>query len=151
MRKIKKDSHIRINLMVSRNVNIFNDRVLEKKTYRHIALKYNISVEYARCIILRMLEFAIEQERSSHQVARIYGSLSVRLSNGLREHNINTLGDLYKVTEEEALSWKNVGKKSVIELKEFLRHNGMTFKSKDNPPYKQNLTLLPLRGLFFQK
>jgi len=46
--------------------------------------------------------------------------LSVRSSNCLREANIKTIADLVKKTEEEMLSFKNFGKKSLTEIKELL-------------------------------
>lgn len=52
--------------------------------------------------------------------------LSVRSSNCLREANIKTIADLVKKTEEEMLSFKNFGKKSLIEIKELLAGMGLT-------------------------
>jgi len=46
--------------------------------------------------------------------------LSVRSSNCLREANIKTIADLVKKTEDEMLSFKNFGKKSLTEIKELL-------------------------------
>ena len=46
--------------------------------------------------------------------------LSVRSSNCLREANIKNIADLVKKTEEEMLSFKNFGKKSLTEIKELL-------------------------------
>jgi DNA-directed RNA polymerase subunit alpha len=50
--------------------------------------------------------------------------LSVRSSNCLREANIKTIADLVRKSEEEMLSFKNFGKKSLSEIKELL--NGMS-------------------------
>jgi DNA-directed RNA polymerase subunit alpha len=52
--------------------------------------------------------------------------LSVRSSNCLREANIKTIADLVKKTEEEMLSFKNFGKKSLAEIKELLLVMGLT-------------------------
>lgn len=46
--------------------------------------------------------------------------LSVRSSNCLREANIKTIAELVKRSEEEMLSFKNFGKKSLTEIKELL-------------------------------
>jgi DNA-directed RNA polymerase subunit alpha len=52
--------------------------------------------------------------------------LSVRSSNCLREANIKSIADLVKRTEEEMLSFKNFGKKSLSEIKELLAGMGLT-------------------------
>ena len=46
--------------------------------------------------------------------------LSVRSSNCLREANIKTIADLVRKSEEEMLSFKNFGKKSLSEIKQLL-------------------------------
>jgi DNA-directed RNA polymerase subunit alpha len=52
--------------------------------------------------------------------------LSVRSSNCLREANIKTIAELVKKSEEEMLSFKNFGKKSLNEIKELLLGMGLT-------------------------
>jgi len=52
--------------------------------------------------------------------------LSVRSSNCLREANIKIIADLVKKTEDEMLSFKNFGKKSLTEIKELLAGMGLT-------------------------
>lgn len=52
--------------------------------------------------------------------------LSVRSSNCLREANIKTIADLVQKTEEEMLSFKNFGKKSLAEIKELLSGMGLS-------------------------
>jgi DNA-directed RNA polymerase subunit alpha len=52
--------------------------------------------------------------------------LSVRSSNCLREANIKTIAELVKKTEEEMLSFKNFGKKSLTEIKQLLAGMGLT-------------------------
>jgi DNA-directed RNA polymerase subunit alpha len=52
--------------------------------------------------------------------------LSVRSSNCLREANIKAIADLVKKTEDEMLSFKNFGKKSLTEIKELLAGMGVT-------------------------
>jgi len=52
--------------------------------------------------------------------------LSVRSSNCLREANIKTIADLVKKTEDEMLSFKNFGKKSLTEIKQLLAGMGLT-------------------------
>jgi len=52
--------------------------------------------------------------------------LSVRSSNCLREANIKIIADLVKRTEDDMLSFKNFGKKSLNEIKELLLGMGLT-------------------------
>jgi len=59
--------------------------------------------------------------------------LSVRSSNCLREANIKTIADLVKKTEEEMLSFKNFGKKSLAEIKELLLGMGLTLGMQVDP------------------
>jgi DNA-directed RNA polymerase subunit alpha len=51
--------------------------------------------------------------------------LSVRSSNCLREANIKTIAELVKKNEDEMLSFKNFGKKSLTEIKELLAGMGL--------------------------
>lgn len=59
--------------------------------------------------------------------------LSVRSSNCLREANIKTIADLVKKTEEEMLSFKNFGKKSLAEIKELLAGMGLSLGMQVDP------------------
>ena len=52
--------------------------------------------------------------------------LSVRSSNCLREANIKVIFDLVKRNEDEMLTFKNFGKKSLTEIKELLAGMGLT-------------------------
>jgi DNA-directed RNA polymerase subunit alpha len=51
--------------------------------------------------------------------------LSVRSRNCLRKMNINTLGDLLRITEAELLSYKNFGETSLNEIKAMLSQKGL--------------------------
>lgn len=59
--------------------------------------------------------------------------LSVRSSNCLREANIKIIADLVKRTEDEMLSFKNFGKKSLTEIKELLAGMGLTLGIQIDP------------------
>ena len=64
--------------------------------------------------------------------------LSVRSSNCLREANIKIIADLVKRGEDEMLSFKNFGKKSLNEIKELLAGMGLTLGMKiDSKKLKQ--------------
>lgn len=56
--------------------------------------------------------------------------LSVRSSNCLREAGIKTIGELVTKTEDQLLSFKNFGKKSLSEIKELLIGIGLTLGMK---------------------
>ena len=56
--------------------------------------------------------------------------LSVRSSNCLREAGIKTISELVVKTEEQLLSFKNFGKKSLTEIKELLIGMGLTLGMK---------------------
>ena len=59
--------------------------------------------------------------------------LSVRSSNCLREANIKNIADLVKRSEDEMLSFKNFGKKSLAEIKELLVGMGLTLGMQIDP------------------
>ncbi|MCM8797622.1 MAG: DNA-directed RNA polymerase subunit alpha [Candidatus Omnitrophica bacterium] len=59
--------------------------------------------------------------------------LSVRSSNCLREANIKIIADLVKKTEDEMLSFKNFGKKSLTEIKELLAGMGLSLGMQVDP------------------
>ena len=58
--------------------------------------------------------------------------LSPRVFNCLRRNKINTVGQVLEMTEEELLSLKKLGQKSVQELQERLSDMGLTLRSKGN-------------------
>lgn len=51
--------------------------------------------------------------------------LSVRSRNCLKKMNINTLGDLLRITEAELLAYKNFGETSLAEIKAMLAQKGL--------------------------
>lgn len=59
--------------------------------------------------------------------------LSVRSSNCLRAANIKSIADLVKKSEDELLSFKNFGKKSLNEVKELLAGMGLTLGMQVDP------------------
>ncbi|HOW42960.1 MAG TPA: DNA-directed RNA polymerase subunit alpha [Candidatus Omnitrophota bacterium] len=59
--------------------------------------------------------------------------LSVRSSNCLREANIKTIADLVRKSEEEMLSFKNFGKKSLSEIKQLLVGMGLNLGMQIDP------------------
>ncbi len=59
--------------------------------------------------------------------------LSVRSSNCLREADTKTIADIVKYSEEEMLSFRNFGKKSLTEIKELLAVMGLSLGMKIDP------------------
>ncbi|MBN1127160.1 MAG: tetratricopeptide repeat protein [Sedimentisphaerales bacterium] len=51
--------------------------------------------------------------------------LSVRSRNCLKKMNLNTLGDMLRITEAELLSYKNFGETSLLEIKRILDMKGL--------------------------
>lgn len=69
--------------------------------------------------------------------------LSVRSRNCLRKMNINTIGDLLRITETELLAYKNFGETSLNEIKHVLELKslrlGMAVEGKKLPPIMQEM------------
>ena len=62
--------------------------------------------------------------------------LSVRSANCLKNAGINLIGELVRKTEAEMLKTKNIGRKSLNEIKEILLESGLGFGMKlDSPPW----------------
>ena len=72
-----------------------------------------------------------DQERTRQKHSAILDTpisdfeLSVRSRNCLRKMNINSLGDLLKITEPELLAYKNFGETSLSEIKVMLTQKGL--------------------------
>ncbi|MDD5134274.1 MAG: DNA-directed RNA polymerase subunit alpha C-terminal domain-containing protein [Phycisphaerae bacterium] len=91
-----------------------------------------------------------EVEKSKSQQNRILETpisdfeLSVRSRNCLKKMNINTLGDLLRITEAELLAYKNFGETSLSEIKKMLEsknlHLGMCADGKTNLIFSQEST-----------
>jgi DNA-directed RNA polymerase subunit alpha len=135
------------------NFYIENTRVGQRTDYDKLNLEVwtNGSINpkdamlYASNILQRHLDIFVnfgqlpeeieEEPEMSKEEAALYEKLrlpvselelSVRSSNCLREANIKAIADLVKKTEEEMLSFKNFGKKSLSEIKELLAGMGLT-------------------------
>jgi DNA-directed RNA polymerase subunit alpha len=59
--------------------------------------------------------------------------LSVRSANCLKDANIKTIADLVKKTEDELLSYRNFGKKSLTEISDLLKVMGLNLGMKVDP------------------
>ena len=67
--------------------------------------------------------------------------LSVRSSNCLKNANIKTIGDLTRKTEEEITKTRNLGKKSLLEIKEKLAEWNLSLGMTDYAPLRSYLKL----------
>ncbi|OQA02640.1 MAG: DNA-directed RNA polymerase subunit alpha [Planctomycetes bacterium ADurb.Bin401] len=79
----------------------------------------------------RTMLYDEEVEKSKDQQTKILETpisdfeLSVRSRNCLKKMNINTIGDLLKITETELLAYKNFGETSLTEIKQMLESRGL--------------------------
>ncbi|MCM8781082.1 MAG: DNA-directed RNA polymerase subunit alpha [Candidatus Omnitrophica bacterium] len=136
------------------NFEVENTRVGQRTDYDRLILEIwtngaitpKDALLYASNILQRHLDIFVnfgqlpeeieeEEPEISQEEAALYEKLrlpiselelSVRSSNCLREANIKTIADLVQKTEEEMLSFKNFGKKSLSEIKELLAGMGLT-------------------------
>ncbi len=53
--------------------------------------------------------------------------LSVRALNSLLSENINTMRELVRLTEIDLLKFRNIGKKSISELSDFIKDHDLTW------------------------
>lgn len=79
----------------------------------------------------RTMLYDEEIEKSKDQQTKILETpisdfeLSVRSRNCLKKMNINSIGDLLKITETELLAYKNFGETSLTEIKQMLESRGL--------------------------
>ncbi|NLH17200.1 MAG: tetratricopeptide repeat protein [Phycisphaerae bacterium] len=112
------------------------DTVLASHPNHKRAQMFQKDIDYSRTMI-----YDEEKERSRDRRNKILEipitdfELSVRSRNCLKKMNINTLGDLLRITEAELLSYKNFGETSLMEIKRILDtknlHLGMAIEDKD--------------------
>jgi len=142
------------------NFNVENTRVGQKTDYDKLiieiftngAISPKDAMLYASNILQRHLDIFVsfgqlpeeaeeEAEMTKEEVV-LYEKLrlpiselelSVRSSNCLREANIKIIADLVKKAEDEMLSFKNFGKKSLTEIKELLAGLGLTLGMQIDP------------------
>jgi DNA-directed RNA polymerase subunit alpha len=57
-----------------------------------------------------------------------YG-ISVRACDCLRNAGINTVKDLCNQTKDDVIKIKNLGRKSLMEILDLMKHNGWKFKT----------------------
>ena len=93
--------------------------------------KTYISVRPERNSYNIIKESGQEKEKSDHQMAIEDLDLSVRSYNCLKRAGIQTVDELTQKTEEEMMRVRNLGKKSLKEVKEKLIELGLGFKSFD--------------------
>jgi DNA-directed RNA polymerase subunit alpha len=112
------------------------DTVLASHPNHKRAQMFQKDVDHSRTMI-----YDEEKERTRDRRNKILEipitdfELSVRSRNCLKKMNINTLGDLLRITEAELLSYKNFGETSLMEIKRILDtknlHLGMAVEDKD--------------------
>ncbi|MDD4899519.1 MAG: DNA-directed RNA polymerase subunit alpha [Candidatus Omnitrophica bacterium] len=142
------------------NFSIENTRVGQRTDYDKLVLEIwtngaispKDALLYASNILQRHLDIFVsfgqlpeeieEEPEMTKEEAALYEKLrlpiselelSVRSSNCLREANIKTIAELVKKSEDEMLSFKNFGKKSLTEIKELLAGMGLTLGMQVDP------------------
>lgn len=102
------------------------ERVLEDHPNHARALLFRKDVESSMS-----MHYDESQERSREKRNAILDTpvtdfeLSVRSRNCLKKMNINTLGDLLRISEAELLGYKNFGETSLNEIKAMLKQKGL--------------------------
>jgi len=102
------------------------DKVLKFHPNHQRAILFNKDIESSKTMY-----YDEEREKKKDHRVQILETpisdfeLSVRSRNCLRKMNINTLGDLLRITEAELLSYKNFGETSLREVKIILESKGL--------------------------
>lgn len=100
-----------------------------KITNDHLALFINLSEEgRATQVMIEKEEPEEEDEKYNIRIEEL--GLTNRSTNSLRLQKVETLADLLKYTEEEVSKFRNLGEKSLQEIKEKLTEYDVALKSK---------------------
>lgn len=99
-----------------------------KITNDHLALFINLSDE-GKSMQVMVEKEEPEEESEQYNIKIEELGLTNRSTNSLRLQKIETLADLLKYTEEEVSKFRNLGEKSLIEIKEKITEFGVTFKT----------------------
>lgn len=97
-------------------VNTILDDVLEKMGFK---------VENGEIVELKSKSPAVFNEMLDRQITDY--PLSVRALNCLKSADINTLRELVRLTEMDLLKFRNFGKKSILELSDFIKDHDLTW------------------------
>lgn len=99
-----------------------------KITNDHLALFIDLSEE-AKDVQVMLEKEEAEEEDEKYNIKIEELGLTNRSTNSLRLQKIETLADLLKYTEEEVSKFRNLGEKSLVEIKEKLTEFGVTFRT----------------------
>jgi hypothetical protein len=96
-------------------------------TYRELAKTYHISIERCRQIVLHSqhLDQLYKERVKSKNPLRL--RLGIRALNCLLERGITTVEQLSKCSDQKLLSFRNLGKKTVKEIRDAGFHHNLTF------------------------
>ena len=78
----------------------------------------------------------LKQQNEEFNIPIAQLNLSTRIVNALKMFNINTLGDLLKLSKEQFADIKNLGKKSIQEIEDVLKKKGYKLKENLSDPEK---------------
>src|SRR5690606_7703492 len=111
-----------------------NGSILAKEA---LALASKMLVDYFQVMVslsedagnydfIREVEEEPASKKSDTKIEQL--DLSVRLFNSLKRSGITTVGELMKLSEEEVMRLRSLGRKSFKELKEKLAEHGLEFE-----------------------
>jgi len=92
----------------------------------HFQVLVDISEAASNYDFIRDIEEEPASKKSDTKIEQL--DLSVRLFNSLKRSGITTVGELLKLSEEEVMRLRSLGRKSFKELKEKLAEHGLEFE-----------------------
>jgi len=92
----------------------------------HFQVLVDISEAASNYDFIRDVEEEPASKKSDTKIEQL--DLSVRLFNSLKRSGITTVGELLKLSEEEVMRLRSLGRKSFKELKEKLAEHGLEFE-----------------------
>ncbi len=81
---------------------------------------------------------------NNERVELCYCELTVRTQNILRKNGIKYFDELVNLSSREILEWENVGKKTLYDIRNFLREHNLSLKDETINPNVQNMILKDL-------
>lgn len=120
IQEIRTDGSIKPEEAISMAAKVLND---------HLALYIQLTEDVGSMEILYKRE--IEKKERVLEMVIEELELSKRSSNALKRAGVNTIEELMDKTEEDLMKYRNLGKKSLAEIKEKLEEIGISLKEKE--------------------
>lgn len=93
--------------------------------YAHIAENLNVAFEEEE-VLEKVETKTSEKSEKAKEILIDELNLATRTINALKKHNIKTLSDLAELDEDRLVSIRNLGEKSINEIKKLLKKEGLT-------------------------